>query len=38
MKKLFNLLVAFVLFVGIVPVFADTTTGKITITNAANGG
>ena len=36
MKKLFNLLVAFVLFVGIVPVFADTT-GKITITNAANG-
>lgn len=37
MKKLFNLLVAFVLFVGIVPVFADTTTGKITITNAANG-
>lgn len=37
MKKLFNLLVAFVLFVGIVPVFADTTTGKITITNAAKG-
>ncbi len=37
MKKLFNLLVAFVLLVGIVPVFADTTTGKITITNAANG-
>lgn len=36
MKKLFNLLVAFVLLVGIAPVFADTT-GKITITNAANG-
>ena len=35
MKKLFNLLVAFVLFVGIVPVFADTT-GKITITNSSN--